>query len=123
MDMIYLITDNILFSSKIMANLKVNGVEASLFSTPATLNAAIDEDRPSVILANLNARTYDAIALVRALKAEGHTVIAFCGHADAATREAGFAAGADRVIANSAITMNASGALKDAGYTEDTTHA
>jgi DNA-binding response OmpR family regulator len=113
--MIYLITDNILFSSKILANLKAHGLGAVSFAAPGPLREAINREAPVCILANLNARTYDAIALVRELKADGHTVIGFCGHADTATREAGVAAGADRVIANSAITMNAAGALKDAG--------
>lgn len=113
--MIYLITDNILFSSKILANLKANDIEARGVSTPASLREAIAQEPATCVLANLNARTYDAIDLVQKLKADGHTVVAFCGHADVATREAGIAAGADRVIANSAITMNAAGALKEAG--------
>lgn len=113
--MLYLITDNILFSSKILANLKANGIQAALFSSPEPLREAIARQAPACVLANLNARTYNAMDLVRELKAAGHTVVAFCGHADTATREAGIGAGADRVIANSAITMNAAGALKDAG--------
>lgn len=113
--MIYLITDNILFSSKILANLKANDIDARGLSTPAALREAIAQQSATCVLANLNARTYDAVELVKKLKAAGQTVVAFCGHADVATREAGIAAGADRVIANSAITMNAGGALKDAG--------
>ncbi|HEY3413321.1 MAG TPA: hypothetical protein VGM51_09740 [Armatimonadota bacterium] len=113
--MIYLITDNILFSSKIMANLNANALEVMSFAAPAPLRAAIAEKQPVCVLVNLNARTYDAIELVKELKAAGHTVVAFCGHSDTTTREAGVAAGADKVIANSAITMNAAGALKDAG--------
>ena len=115
MPMLYLITDNILFSSKILANLKANDIETASFTAPALLRAAITKQSPVCVLANLNARTYDAIALVKELKADGLAVVAFCGHADVATREAGIAAGADKVIANSAITMNAAGALKDAG--------
>jgi DNA-binding NtrC family response regulator len=116
--MIYLITDNILFSSKILANLKANDVEARGLSSPAALREAIAQQPPACVLANLNARTYDAVDLVKKVTGEGQTVIAFCGHADIATREAGIAAGAARVIANSAITMNAAGALKDAGIME-----
>jgi len=117
--MLFLITDNILFSSKILANLKANGIAANSFASPGSLREAIDRESPTCVLANLNARTYDSIALVRELKAAGHTVIGFCGHADTATREAGIAAGVDRVLANSAITMNATGALKDAGLMEE----
>ena len=116
--MLYLITDNILFSSKILANLKANGIEAAAFTAPEALNQAITHQSASAVLVNLNARTYEAIALVKELKAGGQTVVAFCGHADAETRTAGIAAGADKVLANSAITMNAVGALKDAGLLE-----
>jgi DNA-binding response OmpR family regulator len=115
--LIYLLTDNIFFSSKIAQNLKANGVEAQTLTKPDALAAAMQAATPDAVLVNLNARGYDPVAVIQTLKASepSPTVIAFCGHSDTETMEKGRQSGADRVVANSAITMNAVGVLRDAG--------
>ena len=115
--MIYLLTDNIFFSSKIAQNLKANSVEAQTLTKPEALAAAMETAAPDAVLVNLNARGYDPMAVIQTLKAseQSPTVIAFCGHSDTETMEKGRQSGADRVVANSAITMNAAGVLRDAG--------
>jgi DNA-binding response OmpR family regulator len=116
-DLIYLLTDNIFFSSKIAQNLKASGVEAQTVTKPDALAAALAAQPADAVLVNLNARGYDPVAVIRGLKAGGNppVVIAFCGHSDTETMTRGKASGADRVVANSAITMNAAGVLRDAG--------
>ena len=113
----YLLTDNILFTSKIAGNLKAAGIAVKAVASPAQLDSALADGRPVAVLVNLNARGYDPVKVIKGLKAADppHTVIAFCGHADKATYEIGLASGADRVVANSAITMNAAQVLRDAG--------
>ncbi|HEY3268546.1 MAG TPA: response regulator [Armatimonadota bacterium] len=115
--MVHLLTDNILFSSKIAQGLRSGGAEVRVFTDPDALRAAEADEIPEALLVNLNARGFSPADLIRSLKAEGFPapIVAFCGHSDEATRRSGVDAGADRVLANSAITMNALGALKDAG--------
>ena len=115
--MILLLTDNILFASKIAANLQAAGVALKAVTSPQQLDGAPGEARPDAVLVNLNARGYDPVEVIGRLKAADppHTVIAFCGHADKVTHERGLASGADRVVANSAITMNAAQVLRDTG--------
>lgn len=115
--MVYVLTDNIFFSTKITHNLKAAGVDARTFGTPDALTQAQATEPAEAVLVNLNARGYDPVAMIRELKAgdQPPVVIAFCGHSDTETLEKGRASGADRVVANSAITMNAVAVLKDAG--------
>jgi DNA-binding response OmpR family regulator len=117
--MIHLLTDNIFFSSKIAQNLKANGIESQTFTKPEALAAAMQTQPADAVLVNLNARGYDPVAVIQGLKAaaDSPTVIAFCGHSDKETMEKGRQSGADRVVANSAITMNAAAVLRDAGLT------
>lgn len=115
--MVYLLTDNILFSSKIVQNLKGHGVETRTFMAAEPMLAALEQDAPTAILVNLSAKAYDPVETIRTLKG-GHAatpVVAFCGHTDEAAQARGREAGADRVVANSAITMNARQTLRDAG--------
>lgn len=115
--MVYLLTDNILFSSKIVQNLKGHGVEVKTFISPDAMDATIGQDQPLAILINLNAQKYEPATVIRNLKAKGSpaALVAFCGHSDRETYAKGEEAGADRIVANSAITMNARQALRDAG--------
>jgi len=115
--LVYLLTDNIFFSSKIVSNLEASGVEVKTFIGPEAMNATLEQDRPSVILINLNAMKYDPGVVIRSLKASDcpASLVAFCGHSDKKTYAIGEEAGADRILANSAVTMNARQALKDAG--------
>lgn len=113
---IYLLTDNIFFSSKIAQNLKASGIDAKTFGNPDALKQAQATEPAETVLVNLNARGYDPVEMIQALKRDDHppTVIAFCGHSDTETLEKGKQSGADKVVANSAITMNAAGVLKEA---------
>lgn len=115
--MIYLLTDNLLFSSKITGNLRNTGQDVRVFTQADALEQALAVNNPDVLLVNLSARTYDPVALIQNLVSipDRPRIVAFCGHADDETRTAGLASGADVVVANSAITMNAFGTLQSHG--------
>ena len=113
-----LVTDDLLFPSRIREGLKPLGHRLSLAANEADARRAVAGDtndgsgdgRAAAVLVNLSARRFDPNSLIRALKAEGATrdvpLLAFAGHVETEKHVAARAAGADMVAANSSVSLH-----------------
>lgn len=114
--MIYLLTDNILVASKILAGLRTCNAEARAFTRDGQLYDAMETAQPHAVLVSLNARAFDPVEVVRRVKESSEAVtVVFGGHADADARALGEAARADAIVTNSAVILNTCRTLRDAG--------
>lgn len=99
-----------MFPSRIREAVRHLDYDLETKGTADTVLAALRAYAPAVILINLNARRFDALNLIRELKAlpasAAIPVIAFAGHVETEKHEAARNAGADLVAANSSVSLH-----------------
>ena len=107
-----LVSDDLLFPSRVREGLRPLGGVLQVVGTEAALRTAVNGDvpLPAAILVNLSARRYDPLACIAFLKSNPATsaipVLAFVGHVEKEKQEAARHAGADRVAANSSVSLH-----------------
>jgi CheY-like chemotaxis protein len=98
---------DLLFASRIRGVAAQVGVPVMTLSTPAALLRTAREQRPRLILIDLDARVGDAAALIAELKADPDLaisrIIAFGAHVESEALRSARSSGADRVMARSAF--------------------
>lgn len=98
---------DLLFASRIRGAAAAVGVPVITVGTAAALKRLIEEQRPRLVVVDLDARLGDAAALIAELKAtpglEPLRLVAFGSHLESEALLAARAAGADRVMARSAF--------------------
>lgn len=98
---------DLLFAARIRAAGEAAGRRVVLLTSRVDARARIGAERPGLLILDLEARWLDALTLIRALKTDpesaGMTVVAFASHVNADALAAARAAGADRVLARSAL--------------------
>jgi DNA-binding NarL/FixJ family response regulator len=91
---------DLMFTSKI--NAAAQGHELVWLPRGASVLDKAREARPDVVLLDLGGKHFDAVAAVRALKADeatkGIVVLAYVGHTEEALIEGAKAAGADQIF-------------------------
>jgi CheY-like chemotaxis protein len=98
---------DLMFSARVKAAADAAGYRVVLLSARAEVVDRVRQERPALILIDLDARWLDAPALIAALKDHGETsaipVVAVGSHVRTEVMAAARAAGADRVLARSAF--------------------
>jgi CheY-like chemotaxis protein len=98
---------DLMFASRIRATAQAVGVDVLVVAKPAALLDAAKARPPRLVLLDLDARGWDAAALVRDIRSDERTagarIVAFVSHVRQDAIEAARAAGADRVLARSAF--------------------
>jgi DNA-binding NarL/FixJ family response regulator len=105
--------DDLFFMAKVRDAATVAGLETEFAKSRGD---AVDRAKlPGCVVAvvDLNAGKLEPIELVQDLKANGTTVLAFLSHVNTELRDKAIEAGADRVLARSALSQNINAILKD----------
>jgi DNA-binding response OmpR family regulator len=102
-----LLDDNLLFTANLEAGLRRLGYQpTTLPPLPGSVLLAVAA-APALILVNLGGAPSRRLELLRQLRAQpelaGVRILGYTGHTDTATLHAGREAGADQVVANSAV--------------------
>lgn len=109
---------DLMFASRIRATAQALGANVGVHARPAALLDAARQHPPRLVLIDLDARAWDAAAVVRDLKQDERTasarVVAFVSHVRQDAIEAARSAGADRVLARSAFVRELAAILSDA---------
>ncbi len=104
---VLVLVDDLFVSSRIDAAAKATGRAVRYVRSAEDFRAALRAGQPSAVLVGMAATRLSWAELIREAKADPATadtyVLAFGPHKDLALRERALAAGADRVIANSAF--------------------
>jgi PleD family two-component response regulator len=107
--MILAAVDDLMFSSRISAAAKAAGATVRFARSVEAVLAAAREERPSLVILDLNIARVEPLAIVAALKREpglaGVPTVGFVSHVDTPTIEAARLAGVDRVLARSAFVQ------------------
>jgi len=110
--MVLVVVQDLLFGSKIRAAAKQAGVEAAFARTPDEMLRLARDATPSLAVLDLDSRTIDPIAAIRALKANtalaGIRIVGFVSHVRVDLVSAAREAGADEVLARSAFVTRLS---------------
>ena len=105
--MVLVVVQDLLFGSKIRAAAEQAGVETAFARTPDDMLRQAHHAAPSLAVFDLDSRTIDPIAAIRALKADtalaGIRIVGFVSHVRADLVSAAREAGADEVLARSAF--------------------
>ena len=104
--MVLAFVDDLLFSSKIRSAAKQIGTALRVLRSVAGAGFAWSESTAPLALVDMNGRTFDPLAVIRALKERPEPTprtIAFVSHVRGDLVEAARAAGADEVLARSAF--------------------
>jgi DNA-binding response OmpR family regulator len=97
---------DLFFSARLEDRARRDGVRLTVAPTLEQLRAAIEQERPSVVLVDLSARGLDPIEAIRLAKAAGvGKVIAFGPHKDLVARTAAMAAGVSRWVTNQQLAQ------------------
>lgn len=109
--LVVLLSDDILFPSRVRESLRPTGHALLVVTTSDALSAAAKAERqPAAILVNLTARRYDPAACIAMLKGDpatsGIPILAFAGHMEKVKHVAARRAGADMIAANSSISVH-----------------
>jgi DNA-binding NarL/FixJ family response regulator len=108
--MILAAVDDLLFSSKIRTTAKQAGVELTFARSPEEIVRQARENRPALVIFDLNSAKTDPLASISALKADpqlaGIRTLAFASHVHTELIAAARAAGADQVLPRSAFAGN-----------------
>jgi DNA-binding NarL/FixJ family response regulator len=94
---ILVLADDLIWSTRLMDQLRATGAEPRHLRTSAGLADALPDAEAVVV--DLTARAYDAIAAIRESTAAGRRVLAVGQHDDHDLRRRALAAGAERVYA------------------------
>jgi DNA-binding NarL/FixJ family response regulator len=100
---VHALVDDLFFRAKIEATAGAAGVPVALARAATEIP---ESDEPGLVLVDLSLASDDPVAAIRTLKerAPAPTVIAFGAHRDVELLARARAAGADRVLARSALT-------------------
>jgi CheY-like chemotaxis protein len=95
--------EDLLLGSNVLGALQAAGHEATLAGAPTARPADVGAD---VLIVDLTAATFDGVALVERLRADGELgeetrTLGLYSHVDAETRERAVAAGFDQVVPRS----------------------
>lgn len=101
------LVDDLFFQAKIMETAKHVGVTVRACSTPDALLAEMAQDKPKLVIVDLNARSspVGALAKIQA-SADGTAVLAFLSHVQTDLAQQARAAGCQRVMARSQFTRD-----------------
>lgn len=120
---VVLIDDNLLFSAGIESALRRLGCRVRVLPGGPGTADRIAADAPAFVLLNLAAARGESLELLRALRAHpalpGLRILAFTGHLETGTIHAAREAGADQVLANSAVAGHLETVLRKAGLLAD----
>lgn len=109
---ILVVDDNLLSCTRLLSQLHVAGWQAAAVGPGAEALTLARQRRPATIVVNLASTVRDATLFISALKAEPDLatipVLGFCGHREAARREAAAAAGCDQITSNSSVSRELS---------------
>jgi CheY-like chemotaxis protein len=101
------VLDDLLFSVKISTAAKMLGAAVYFERNPAEIIASARDNRPALIIFDLNSVKLRPLQAIAALKAEpdlqGIPTLGFVSHVDSATIDAARQAGIDEVVARSAF--------------------
>ncbi|MEI7767129.1 MAG: response regulator [Phycisphaerae bacterium] len=97
---------DLIFMTKISATAQALKRPCRVATTPARLEAALIELKPTLIIVDLNIDE-EAVAMVRRIKelAPATPLIAFCSHVQPALAQGATIAGADQVLPRSLFTV------------------
>jgi DNA-binding response OmpR family regulator len=97
---------DLFFSSHLQDRARRDDVQLTIAPTLDRLRAAIERERPALVLVDLSARGLDPIEAIHMAKEAGvRKVIAFGPHKDVAARSAALAAGAERWVTNQQLAQ------------------
>ncbi|MEW6582101.1 MAG: hypothetical protein AB1416_05000 [Actinomycetota bacterium] len=103
------VVTDLLLRQKMVEGLAAAGYAARIASGPTRLRDALDAEPPTAILLDLEARSFDAVALIRDLRADPAThavpILGFFGHTNLAVRDDALAAGCTRVATRGEMAM------------------
>ncbi len=106
---VWLVDDDLLFTARLESQLRASGFAVQSFDNGEEL--PWPAERPDCVVVNFGAASDDRAAVVRRLKSEpglpSIPVLAFAGHLETERHRRARAAGADKVVANSAIKSRA----------------
>jgi CheY-like chemotaxis protein len=118
------LVSDLMFMVKIQEAAKAVGLPVKFLKTPADVERAIPtshpaDDAPSMILFDLNAGGADALALIKALKADASTrdiqLVGFISHVQIEARAEAESAGCDLVVARSVFSQKLPAILEQYG--------
>ncbi len=97
-----LLSDDLLFKSRIIGTAKSLGLEIIAVSKAAELVARAQAEKPACVLIDLQNPGLDLVALVGSLKTEGNpNIVAYGSHVDTACLQAAREGGCDVVLPRS----------------------
>lgn len=92
---VLVLADDLIWSTRLIAQVQAAGADAAPVRTLAALNQALPA--ADAVIVDLTARAYDGIVAVRKAADAGRRVLAVGQHDDAELRRRALAAGAERV--------------------------
>lgn len=111
--------DDLFFAAKIRAVAESIGVTTHLARDRAGIIKAAREEHPSLILVDLHAQKFDAVALGRELKSDAGLkaieLVGFFSHVQTGLQKEAQSAGFDRVLARSVFTRQLAEILRGEG--------
>ena len=114
--MIVAAVDDLLFSSKIRTVAKQVGAELTFARTPDEILQKLREERPSLLLVDLNSAKADPIATINAIRSDNQLstvrILGFASHVHVDLIQSARAAGADEILPRSAFAARLPEILK-----------
>lgn len=114
-----LLDDNLMFTPRVEAALRALGFQVRTLPPRADAEARVAELAPDLILLNLASAGAGALDLVRRLRSHpalaDRFLLAYHNHTDTATFHSAKEAGADEVVANSAVANHLKAVLRAHG--------
>lgn len=110
---VLVVCDDLLFWARIHDAAKALGRSVLRVSSDAALEQALREGGVRLFLADLGARSLDAVGWAQRLKASADPprIVGFVSHVDVAARERALSAGFDTVLTNSQLVTRLEGLL------------
>lgn len=107
MPQVLALLDDLFFQAKIMETAKHVGVTVRAYTTPDALLAEMAQEKPKLLVIDLNARSHPVEWLTRIhANADGVPVVAFLSHVQTDLAQQARAAGCQRVMARSQLTRD-----------------
>jgi hypothetical protein len=107
----YLLCDDLLFTSRIIATARASGLDIHTARTPAQLQNLITQQVPSCVLLDLHCLGLSVPDLVQTLPSPRPFVVGYGSHVDAARLKAARDAGCDLVLPRSKFVEGLAEAL------------